>query len=116
MRRRRPEKRGILPDPVYNDVIVAKFINNLMSKGKKSLAEKIFYKCIEKIKNAIQHATDVIAGTSKGISKDSIIVKAELKNIPNLKPTPLLLPSNSTTKTIFHINARPDLADAIKYG
>ena len=51
MRRRRPEKREILPDPVYSDLIVAKFINNLMKKGKKSLAEKIFYLSIEKIKN-----------------------------------------------------------------
>jgi small subunit ribosomal protein S7 len=50
MRRRRPEKREILPDPVYGDLVVAKFINNLMKKGKKSLAEKIFYKSIEKIK------------------------------------------------------------------
>ena len=49
MRRRRPEKREILPDPVYNDLIVAKFINNLMKMGKKSLAEKIFYKSINKI-------------------------------------------------------------------
>ena len=50
MRRRRPEKREILPDPVYGDLIVAKFINNLMKKGKKSLSEKIFYQSIEKIK------------------------------------------------------------------
>ena len=50
MRRRRPEKREILPDPIYGDLIVAKFINNLMKKGKKSLAEKIFYQSIEKIK------------------------------------------------------------------
>ena len=50
MRRRRPEKREILPDPVYGDLIVAKFINNLMKQGKKSLAEKIIYQSIEKIK------------------------------------------------------------------
>ena len=50
MRRRRPEKRKILPDPVYGDLIIAKFINNLMKKGKKSLAEKIFYQSIKKIK------------------------------------------------------------------
>ena len=41
MRRRIPEKREIMPDPIYGDLIVAKFINNLMKKGKKSLAEKI---------------------------------------------------------------------------
>ena len=46
MRRRRPDKRVILPDPVYKDMVVAKFINNLMFSGKKSLAEKIVYKSI----------------------------------------------------------------------
>jgi small subunit ribosomal protein S7 len=50
MRRRRPEKREILPDPVYGDLVVSKFINTLMKQGKKSLAEKIFYQSIEKIK------------------------------------------------------------------
>ena len=50
MRRRRPEKRVILPDPVYGDLVVAKFINNLMKQGKKSTAEKIFYQSIQKIK------------------------------------------------------------------
>ena len=52
MRRRRPEKREILPDPLYNDLLVAKFINNIMNGGKKSLAEKIFYTSIEKIKKS----------------------------------------------------------------
>tara|TARA_B100001250_G_scaffold235485_1_gene202282 strand:- start:2132 stop:2599 length:468 start_codon:yes stop_codon:yes gene_type:complete len=54
MRRRRPEKREILPDPVYGDLIVAKFINNLMKMGKKSLAEKIFYKSIDKIQDQVK--------------------------------------------------------------
>ena len=49
MRRRRPEKRIILPDPLFNDMLAAKFINNIMSDGKKSLAEKIFYTSIKKI-------------------------------------------------------------------
>ncbi|MDB4125917.1 30S ribosomal protein S7 [Candidatus Marinimicrobia bacterium] len=43
MRRRRPERREILPDPVFNDLIVTKFVNNLMVSGKKSISEKIFY-------------------------------------------------------------------------
>ena len=47
MRRRRPEKREILPDPLFKDLVVAKFINNLMVDGKKSLAESIFYSSIE---------------------------------------------------------------------
>ena len=53
MRRRRPEKREILPDPLFKDLVVAKFINNLMNDGKKSLAESIFYSSIEKILSLI---------------------------------------------------------------
>ena len=47
MRRRRPEKRQILPDPVYNDLQIAKFVNYLMKRGKKGVAEKIFYGAME---------------------------------------------------------------------
>ena len=42
MRRRRPEKRKILPDPIYNDLEVAKFMNYLMFGGKKGISEQIF--------------------------------------------------------------------------
>ena len=38
-RRRSPEKRKVLPDPKFKDVILAKFMNNLMKDGKKSVAE-----------------------------------------------------------------------------
>ena len=51
MRRRRPEKRVIIPDPVYNDLVVAKFINNVMDAGKKSVAEKIFYNAISQVES-----------------------------------------------------------------
>ena len=50
MRRRRPERREILPDPVYNDILVAKFINYIMQRGKKGVAEKIFYGSMDTIK------------------------------------------------------------------
>ena len=46
-RRRRPEKREILPDPVYHDHILSKFMNNLMLDGKKSIAEAIVYSAME---------------------------------------------------------------------
>ena len=46
-RRRRPEKREILPDPVYHDHILSKFMNNLMLDGKKSVAEAIVYSAME---------------------------------------------------------------------
>ncbi len=43
MRRRRAPKREILPDPQYGDLLVAKMINIIMERGKKSTAEKIVY-------------------------------------------------------------------------
>ena len=42
-RRRSPEKRKVIPDPKFQDVIVAKFMNHIMKDGKKSVAEKIVY-------------------------------------------------------------------------
>ena len=43
MRRRKAKKIAILPDPKFNEVVVTKFVNNLMFSGKKSLAFRIFY-------------------------------------------------------------------------
>lgn len=47
MRRRRAPERKIQPDPKYNSTLVSKFINNLMWDGKKTVAQKIFYKALE---------------------------------------------------------------------
>lgn len=47
MRKSKPKKRIILPDPKFNDVMVTKFVNNMMYQGKKSIAYGIFYNAIE---------------------------------------------------------------------
>lgn len=49
MRRKRAVRRQVLPDPVFNSVLAAKFINNLMWDGKRPTAQKIFYKALELI-------------------------------------------------------------------
>ncbi len=49
-RRREVPKREILPDPVYNSSLVAKFVNTLMWDGKKAVAEGILYGALDKIK------------------------------------------------------------------
>ena len=48
-RRREAEKRKILPDPKYNDVLVGRFINSIMRKGKKSLAERLLYSALDQV-------------------------------------------------------------------
>ena len=49
-RRRRPESREILPDPVYNSTLAEKFVNSMMWDGKKAVAQKIFYDSMDKIR------------------------------------------------------------------
>ena len=48
-RRRRPEKRIILPDPKYGDEVLSKFMNSVMLDGKKSVAELIVYGALETV-------------------------------------------------------------------
>ena len=51
MRKAKPKKRVILPDPVFSDVRVSKFVNHLMYDGKKNVAYNIFYSALEIVKS-----------------------------------------------------------------
>ena len=53
-RRRRAEKREVLPDAKFGDVVVAKFMNTVMSRGKKSAAEQIVYGSFEMIEKKMK--------------------------------------------------------------
>ena len=53
-RRRRAEKREILPDPKFGDIVVSKFINNVMLDGKKSAAEDIVYGALERMRQRMR--------------------------------------------------------------
>ena len=53
-RRRRAEKREVLPDAKYGDIVVAKFMNTVMSRGKKSAAEQIVYGSFEMIEKKLK--------------------------------------------------------------
>ena len=91
MRRRRPEKRVINPDPFYGDLIIAKFINNLMKDGKKSVAEKIVYDCfmqiekrektdspVEVFKKALKNASPMVEVKSRRIGGATYQVPIEV--------------------------------------
>ena len=53
MRKAKPKKRQILPDPVFGDQRVTKFVNHLMHDGKKSIAFNIFYTALNKVKTKL---------------------------------------------------------------
>lgn len=57
MRRRKAKKIAILPDPRFNEILVTKFVNNLMLDGKKTLAFKIFYDAIDIIESKVEDTT-----------------------------------------------------------
>ena len=48
-RRRRPEPKEILPDPVYNSTLAEKFVNSMMWDGKKAVAQRVFYGAMKKL-------------------------------------------------------------------
>jgi small subunit ribosomal protein S7 len=79
MRRRRPERREILPDPLFGDLVVAKFVNNLMLDGKKSIAEKLFYKSLDIIKQ--REKKDGLDIFKKALDNVSPLVEVKSKRI-----------------------------------
>jgi len=90
-RRRRVPKRKILPDPVYRSEVVTKFINGLMRRGKRSLAEKIFYstmdiieqrtgtKGIEIFEKALENVKPVLEVRSRRVGGATYQVPVEIR-------------------------------------
>jgi small subunit ribosomal protein S7 len=76
MRRRGAEKREPLPDPKYKNKTVAKFINMVMTEGKKSIAEKIVYGAFDILKEKTKEQ-DVINVFNKAI--DNVRPRLEVK-------------------------------------
>ncbi|MCM8795065.1 MAG: 30S ribosomal protein S7 [Candidatus Omnitrophica bacterium] len=76
MRRRRAQPREILPDPKFNNKLVAKFINMVMREGKKSIAEKIVYGAFDIVKKQLNEP-DVLKVFHKAI--DNARPRLELK-------------------------------------
>lgn len=54
MRKTKPKKRILTPDPKFNDTLVTRFVNNMMWSGKKSTAFAIFYDALDKVETKMQ--------------------------------------------------------------
>lgn len=76
-RRRRAAKRQIDPDPVYNSYVLAKFVNKIMSQGRKATARKIVYNAIDKFAKRVK-AEDPLAAFEQALenAKPSLEVKS----------------------------------------
>ena len=78
-RRSKPARRIPLADPVYNSVDVSKFINRVMRRGKKSLAERIFYATLEKIKE--RTGEDPIGVFQKAMTNATPLLEVKARRI-----------------------------------
>ena len=68
-RRRRAEKREILPDPQYGNVELARFINKMMMRGKKTVAQRIVYQALEMLEQETHHgALEVFQQAMRNVS------------------------------------------------
>ena len=86
-RRRRPEKREILPDPRFGDQVLSKFMNSVMLDGKKAVAESIVYGALETVeqkakKDPIQVFHDALNNVKPGIEVRSRRVGGATYQVP----------------------------------
>mgnify|MGYP003571887938 FL=1 len=79
MRKSKPKKRIILPDPKFNDTLVTKFVNNLMYQGKKSIAYNIFYDAMDIV--AEKSGEDPIETWKKGLANVTPAVEVRSRRI-----------------------------------
>ena len=91
MRKRRAEKKHIKPDPKFNDISVAKFINSIMYEGKKSIARKMLYNSfdiieertkkpgIEVFKQAVMNVQPLIEVKSRRVGGATYQVPIEVR-------------------------------------
>jgi small subunit ribosomal protein S7 len=79
MRKSKPKKRITLPDPKFNDVLVTRFVNNLMYDGKKSTAYEIFYDAIDVV--AQRTGEDGLEVFKKGLANISPGVEVKSRRV-----------------------------------
>jgi small subunit ribosomal protein S7 len=91
MRKSKPKKIALAPDPKFNDVMVSRFVNNLMWQGKKSTAYTIFYDAVEKVtkqtgengyeiwKRAIANVTPSVEVKSRRIGGATFQIPTEVR-------------------------------------
>jgi small subunit ribosomal protein S7 len=82
MRKSKPKKRIILPDPKFNDILVTRFVNDLMYDGKKSIAYQIFYDAMDvvtaKMKDSELSPVDVF---KKALEKITPQVEVKIRRV-----------------------------------
>src|SRR5258706_2178245 len=111
-RRRRPEQREILPDPLYNSTLAEKFVNSMMWDGKKSTSQKIFYGAMDKIRDRSQD--DPLKLFKKAVENCKPLVEVKTRRVGGANyQVPVEVPNNRRTSLairwiLIHARSRPE--------
>ncbi|MDX9791441.1 MAG: 30S ribosomal protein S7 [Candidatus Kapaibacterium sp.] len=79
MRKRRAEKRPVVLDPIYNDYVVAKFVNNIMYQGKKNVARQLIYDAFDIVREKTNE--DPLDVFKKAISNVAPLVEVRSRRV-----------------------------------
>lgn len=91
MRKSKPKKRILLPDPKFNDPLVTRFVNNMMEQGKKGVAFEIFYNALDRVeaktkengleqwRNALNNIMPTVEVRSRRVGGATFQIPAEVR-------------------------------------
>ena len=95
-RRSAPAKREILPDPVYNSLLVSKFVNILMERGKKATAERIIYGALDIV--AKKSGEEALEAFTKALTNVKPMVEVKSRRVGGATyQVPVEVPQNRRT-------------------
>jgi small subunit ribosomal protein S7 len=95
-RRRRPEQREILPDPLYNSTLAEKFVNSMMWDGKKNTSQRIFYTAMDRIRDKSQD--DPLKLFKKAVENCKPLVEVKTRRVGGANyQVPVEVPNNRRT-------------------
>jgi small subunit ribosomal protein S7 len=107
-RRRRPESREILPDPLYGSTLAEKFVNSMMWDGKKAVSQKIFYEAMDTIKE--RSGDDPLKLFKKAVENCRPLLEVKTRRVGGANyQVPVEVPNNRRTSLAIRwilINAR----------
>ena len=96
-RRRRPETREIVADPVYNSTLAEKFVNSMMWDGKKAVSQQIFYKAMDKIKE--RSGDDPLKLFKKAVENCKPLLEVKTRRVGGANyQVPVEVPNNRRTQ------------------
>ena len=107
-RRRKPETREIIPDPVYGSTLAEKFVNSMMWDGKKATSQNIFYTAMDKIRD--RSGDDPLKLFKKAVENCKPLVEVKTRRVGGANyQVPVEVPNNRRTSLAIRwilINAR----------